>query len=328
MTDISEYVRVKQADDELADDTLRTRENYLNKMNRWFNKNLDKEIDEITVKDAVKFFEQFLKPKWRKDTKQQIIRDEKGQFKKVETEGMTTDTARIYLNTIESFLDEKLGILEREEQEFNKYFQEMKNELPDSDYNKKMAQETPNTFEQDELKQIMEKADMKYELIFKLMLDSGRRPKEVASIKKEEVNSQENAIQYNILKKSLPTKRQIFIDEKLMDMLKRYIMENVEEHEEYIFATNSKQGFLTTSSMNKAFKRYAKAASVELNDRSLKNLRHTYVTFRRKAGDTFASISQAGTQNTVQVMEKSYSGGATQEESRSGMGMLEDDGES
>ena len=110
-----------------------------------------------------------------------------------------------------------------------------------------------------------------------------------------------------------------------MDMLKRYIMEEVDDNDEYVFATRSKQGFLTTSSMNKAFRRHAEAAGVDLGDKSLKNLRHTYVTFRRKAGDTFASISQAGTQNTVQVMEKSYSGGATQEESRSGMGMLEDD---
>ncbi len=325
MTDVHEYVEVKKADNELADDTLRTRENYLNKIDRWFNKNLDKQIEDITVEDTVKFFEHYLKPKWRKDTEKKIIRDEKGQFKKVETEGMTTDTARIYLNTIESFLDEKLGILEREEQEFNKYFKQMKDELPDSDYNKKMAQETPSVFKRDELEQIMEAADFKYELIYKLMLDSGRRPKEVASIKVDEVDFEENAIRYDILKKSLPTKRQIFIDDNLMDMLKRYIMEEVDDNDEYVFATRSKQGFLTTSSMNKAFRRHAEAAGVDLGDKSLKNLRHTYVTFRRKAGDTFASISQAGTQNTVQVMEKSYSGGATQEESRSGMGMLEDD---
>lgn len=328
MTTIEEYIEAKRLDGQLADDTLRTRKNYLNKMDRWCQDNLDKQLKDISVKDAVRIFEGFLQPRWRKDTNEKVIRDDNGRFKRIETEGMSTDTARIYLNALESYLDEKIGILEREDEDFERRFSQMKDRLPDSDYSQKMAQTTPDTFERDELNDIMSRADKKYELIYKLMLDSGRRPREVSSLKVSNVDFDDGAINYTILKKSLPTKEKVFVDDAVMDMLKSYIDHQVDPSDEYIFATSSSQGFLTTSSMAKAFKRHAESAGVDLDGRSLKNLRHTYVTFRRAAGDTFASISQAGTHNTVRVMEKSYSGQGQEEEFRSGMGMLDDDSES
>jgi hypothetical protein len=77
--------------------------------------------------------------------------------------------------------------------------------------------------------------------------------------------------------------------------------------------------------MGKALKRHAERAGVDLGDRSLKNLRHTYVTFRRESGHSFANISSQGTQNTIQVMQESYSGRTSNDEHVSGMDIMREE---
>mgnify|MGYP002760224686 CR=1 FL=1 len=325
MLSVDEYLERERADGELSEDTLRTREHYLNKIDEWFQDNLDKPLGEADVEDCVRFFEDFLEPKWRQDTNKKVVRDENGRFKEMKTDGMTTDTARIYFNTLQSFMAEKLGRLERREQNFDEWFEDMRGDIPGSDYKKKMAQSDPEVFTGDELAKIMEHAGVKYQLIYSLMLDSGRRPKEVASIKISDIEFVNGEIEYDILKKNLPTRKTINVDEDVMELLKEYIDKKVSTDQEYLFETSSEQGYLTTSAMGKALKRHAERAGVDLGDRSLKNLRHTYVTFRREAGDTFADISEEGTQNTIQVMQESYSGRTSNNEHRSGMDVVRGD---
>jgi integrase len=325
MLSVDEYLERERADGELSEDTLRTREHYLNKIDEWFQDNLDKPIGEADVEDCVRFFENFLEPKWRQDTNKKVVRDENGRFKEMKTDGMTTDTARIYFNTLQSFMAENLGRLERREQNFDEWFEDMRGDIPGSDYKKKMAQSDPKVFERDELSKIMRHAGVKYQLIYGLMLDSGRRPKEVASIKISDIEFVNGQIEYDILKKDLPTRKMINVDEEVMELLQEYVKKKVDTDQEYLFETSSEQGHLTTSSMGKALKRHAERAGVDLGDRSLKNLRHTYVTFRRESGHSFANISSQGTQNTIQVMQESYSGRTSNDEHVSGMDIMREE---
>ena len=323
--DIPRYLDKSEQFDSTEADTHRQREYILQHVAEWMDNSVDgfdSTEDELTVPLAKRYIEEHLEPRLFCDDDTVWKRDEYGRYDTVAVRGgISTDTFRLYFDAIQDYLGKMLTSREKREQDFNKfrdsdagYRAEM---IPDSDYQHKVRTEEDyiRTFDAAELQQIIDavsdvragRSMLRAQLILRLMRDSGRRPREVCMLQVEDLDFQNERIHYRILKKKTPTKEWVPADSELLEDLRTYL-NKVEISSGYVFYAGDNDTHLSPDTVSKIFKEAAAPAGVDLEGRSLKNIRHTVVTVLRQNYDlSYDDISDGFTHNSVQIMKQSYS---------------------
>jgi integrase len=322
---IQMYLDKSRRFDSTGADTLRQRENMLLHVSRWLDQSVDSfdsDEDELTVALAKRYIEEHLESRLFTEQVTEWSRDENGRYDSAAVRGnISTDTFRLYFDSIQDYLAKMLTSQQKREQDFDEfrdsdtgYRAEM---IPDSDYESKVRTDEDyiQTFEPTELQQIIDSVGevraglsmLRGKLILRLIRDSGRRPREVCMVEISDLDFHNERIHYTILKKKRPTKEWVPVNPDLMGDLREYISK-LDTDEGYLFYSGDPGSHITPGAVSRIFKEAAEGAGVELENRSLKNIRHTVVTTLRKEYDlSYDDISDGFTHNTIEVMRQSYS---------------------
>lgn len=322
---IQKYLQKSERFDSTEPDTHRQRKHILNHVGEWLDHTVDSfdsAENELTVALAKRYIEEHLEPRLFKDAETEWVRDEQGRFDHTTVRGgISTDTFRLYFDCIQDYLAKMLTSREKREQGFDDfrdsdagYRAEM---IPDSDYEDKVRTDEDyiKTFDASKLQAIIDavgdvragRSMLRAKLILRLMRDSGRRPREVCMVEREDVDFENQRIHYTILKKKRPTKEWVPVDAGLIEDLRTYI-DKLGIDSGYVFYAGENDSHLSPDTISTIFKETAEAADVGLQGRSLKNIRHTVVTtLRREHGLSYDDISDGFTHNTIEVMRQSYS---------------------